>query len=188
LFVCCKDLLHGVRYSHSSRFSSLIPLQFKLSFFLFQSISSQVILDELHGTAFTAQGLGRTILGSDENIRSLTRDDLKNYISTHYTGNRFVIAGELFLSFLFPLFCEQDGVSVIGFVEKFISRHFIEISTTSDTSTFYFLMYRCRSHRPQAAQRPHGPALRGTGRLEQGRHRAAVRAGQIYGVGQEDPI
>eukprot|EP01034_Spumella_vulgaris_P023158 gene23158-29351_t len=53
----------------------------------------EVILDELHATAFSNQGLGRTILGPEENIKTLTRDDLKGYINTHYTGNRFVIAG-----------------------------------------------------------------------------------------------
>lgn len=53
----------------------------------------EVILDHLHETAFMGTGLGRTILGPEENIRSLTRDDLANYIRTHYTADRFVIAG-----------------------------------------------------------------------------------------------
>lgn len=52
----------------------------------------EVILDELHSTAFMGTGLGRTILGPDENIRNLTRADLQSYISTHYTSDRFVIA------------------------------------------------------------------------------------------------
>ena len=51
------------------------------------------ILDHLHETAFMGTGLGRTILGPEENIRSLTRDDLSSYIRTHYTSDRFVIAG-----------------------------------------------------------------------------------------------
>jgi processing peptidase subunit beta len=53
----------------------------------------EAILDHLHETAFMGTGLGRTILGPEENIRKLTRNDLKNYISTHYTADRFVIAG-----------------------------------------------------------------------------------------------
>lgn len=53
----------------------------------------EVILDELHSTAYMGTGLGRTILGPDENIRNLTRDDLQSYIKTHYTADRFVIAG-----------------------------------------------------------------------------------------------
>jgi processing peptidase subunit beta len=52
----------------------------------------EVILDHLHETAFMGTGLGRTILGPIENIRNLTRDDLAEYINTHYTANRFVIA------------------------------------------------------------------------------------------------
>jgi processing peptidase subunit beta len=53
----------------------------------------EVILDHLHETAFMGTGLGRTILGPEENIKSLTKGDLENYIKTHYTGDRFVIAG-----------------------------------------------------------------------------------------------
>jgi mitochondrial-processing peptidase subunit beta len=53
----------------------------------------EVILDYLHETAFMGTGLGLTILGPEENIRSLTRGDLKNYIDTHYTADRFVVAG-----------------------------------------------------------------------------------------------
>ena len=53
----------------------------------------EVILDELHSTAFMGTGLGRTILGPDENIKNLTKGDLQDYVKTHYTADRFVIAG-----------------------------------------------------------------------------------------------
>jgi len=53
----------------------------------------ELVLDHLHATAFQGTGLGRTILGPEENIRSLTRSDLQEYIDTHYTPNRMVIAG-----------------------------------------------------------------------------------------------
>lgn len=53
----------------------------------------EVILDHLHETAFMDSGLGRTILGPEENIRSLSKDDLEAYIKSHYTADRFVIAG-----------------------------------------------------------------------------------------------
>lgn len=53
----------------------------------------EAILDELHSTAFMDTGLGRTILGPDENVRNLTRNDLLDYTKTHYTADRFVIAG-----------------------------------------------------------------------------------------------
>jgi processing peptidase subunit beta len=37
--------------------------------------------------------LGRTILGPEENILSLERKDLVDYIQQHYTAPRMVIAG-----------------------------------------------------------------------------------------------
>lgn len=53
----------------------------------------ELVLDHLHATAFQGTGLGRTILGPEENIRSLKRQDLVNYIEQHYTAPRMVIAG-----------------------------------------------------------------------------------------------
>ena len=53
----------------------------------------ELVLDHLHATAFQGSSLGRTILGSEENIRSLTRTDLVDYITTHYTAPRMVVAG-----------------------------------------------------------------------------------------------
>ncbi|TFJ87700.1 hypothetical protein NSK_001050 [Nannochloropsis salina CCMP1776] len=53
----------------------------------------EVILDYLHETAFQGTGLGRTILGPEENVKSLHREALKDYIRTHYTAPRMVIAG-----------------------------------------------------------------------------------------------
>ena len=53
----------------------------------------ELVLDHLHATAFQGTGLGRTILGPEENIRSLSKADLSDYINTHYTAPRMVIAG-----------------------------------------------------------------------------------------------
>lgn len=53
----------------------------------------ELVLDHLHATAFQGTGLGRTILGPEENIRSLSKADLTDYINTHYTAPRMVIAG-----------------------------------------------------------------------------------------------
>ncbi|RHY33139.1 hypothetical protein DYB32_001822 [Aphanomyces invadans] len=53
----------------------------------------EVIFDRLHETAFLGNGLGRTILGPEANVRSLTKGDLQDYIATHYTAPRMVIAG-----------------------------------------------------------------------------------------------
>lgn len=55
--------------------------------------AEELVLDHLHATAFEGSGLGRTILGPEENIRTLTRGDLKEYIDTHYLAPQMVIAG-----------------------------------------------------------------------------------------------
>ncbi|KAI8388125.1 Metalloenzyme, LuxS/M16 peptidase-like protein [Radiomyces spectabilis] len=53
----------------------------------------EVVFDHLHATAFQNESLGLTILGPKENIQSLTRDDLSNYIKTNYTGERMILVG-----------------------------------------------------------------------------------------------
>jgi processing peptidase subunit beta len=53
----------------------------------------ELLLDHLHATAFQGCGLGYTILGPEENIMSLKRQDFVNYIKTHYTAPRMVVAG-----------------------------------------------------------------------------------------------
>ncbi|PIA57734.1 hypothetical protein AQUCO_00600452v1 [Aquilegia coerulea] len=57
-----------------------------------ESQAEEVVFDHLHATAFQYTPLGRTILGSADNIRSITQADLKNYISTHYSAPRMVIS------------------------------------------------------------------------------------------------
>lgn len=54
--------------------------------------TEEVSFDYLHSLAFQGSSLGYTILGPPENIRSITRKDLQDYISTHYTADRMVIA------------------------------------------------------------------------------------------------
>ena len=53
----------------------------------------EVLFDHLHATAFQQTGLGRTILGSAENVRTITRENLAEYIKTHYTAPRMVLVG-----------------------------------------------------------------------------------------------
>lgn len=57
-----------------------------------EKVTREVLFDHLHATAFQYSPLGRTILGPEENIKKITRDDLSSYIKTHYTGPRMVIA------------------------------------------------------------------------------------------------
>lgn len=51
----------------------------------------EVVFDHLHATAFQGQPLGRTILGPKENIQSIQRQDLVDYIRTNYTADRMVL-------------------------------------------------------------------------------------------------
>jgi processing peptidase subunit beta len=53
----------------------------------------EVVFDHLHATAFQGQPLGRTILGPRENILSIKKSDLQNYISTNYRADRMVLTG-----------------------------------------------------------------------------------------------
>ncbi|XP_022740308.1 probable mitochondrial-processing peptidase subunit beta, mitochondrial isoform X1 [Durio zibethinus] len=54
--------------------------------------TEEVIFDHLHSTAFQYTPLGRTILGPADNIKTITKENLQNYIQTHYTAPRMVIA------------------------------------------------------------------------------------------------
>lgn len=53
----------------------------------------EVVFDLLHATAYQGCGLGYTILGPEENIKRISRADLIDYVQTHYTAPRVVIAG-----------------------------------------------------------------------------------------------
>uniref|UniRef100_A0A667ZFK0 Mitochondrial-processing peptidase subunit beta n=1 Tax=Myripristis murdjan TaxID=586833 RepID=A0A667ZFK0_9TELE len=51
-----------------------------------------VCLDLLHATAFQGTPLGHSVLGPSSNARSLTRQDLMDYINSHYKAPRIVLA------------------------------------------------------------------------------------------------
>ncbi|KAI9932028.1 hypothetical protein AWENTII_010346 [Aspergillus wentii] len=53
----------------------------------------EVVFDHLHATAFQNQPLGRTILGPKENIQTISRNNLTDYIKTNYTADRMVLVG-----------------------------------------------------------------------------------------------
>lgn len=55
------------------------------------SIKEEAVMDLLHEAAYGQEGLGLTILGTDDRINNMKREDLTNYINTHYTGNRIII-------------------------------------------------------------------------------------------------
>jgi processing peptidase subunit beta len=53
----------------------------------------EVIFDRLHETAYRGTALGKTILGPTENIKSITREHILEYLDTHYVAPRMVVAG-----------------------------------------------------------------------------------------------
>jgi len=57
-----------------------------------EKTTEEVIFDRLHLTAFHESPLGYTILGPVENIQSLTREHLREYIQQNYRADRIVVA------------------------------------------------------------------------------------------------
>ena len=57
-----------------------------------EAVPEEVVFDHLHATAFQRTPLGRTILGPADNVRTLTRGDLADYIASHYHAPRMVRA------------------------------------------------------------------------------------------------
>ncbi|KAM6325400.1 cytochrome b-c1 complex subunit 1, mitochondrial isoform 2-T4 [Podargus strigoides] len=51
-----------------------------------------VTFDYLHATAFQGTALGRTVEGTTENIKHLTRADLASYVDIHFKAPRMVLA------------------------------------------------------------------------------------------------
>jgi processing peptidase subunit beta len=51
------------------------------------------VLDQLHATAFMGTSLARNALGPKENVLSLKRSDLQEYMKAQHTADKFVIAG-----------------------------------------------------------------------------------------------
>tara|TARA_B110001452_G_scaffold264503_1_gene267610 strand:+ start:1560 stop:2576 length:1017 start_codon:yes stop_codon:yes gene_type:complete len=57
-----------------------------------ESQIEEVVFDRLHEVAYVGTPLARTILGPEENIKSIMADDIVKYIKTHYTAPRMVVA------------------------------------------------------------------------------------------------
>ena len=51
-----------------------------------------IIFDWLQDTAYPDQAMGRTILGSTENVRSFSREDLQNFVTEHYGPEQMVLS------------------------------------------------------------------------------------------------
>jgi processing peptidase subunit beta len=82
----------------------------------------EVVFDHLHSVAYQGTPLGMTILGPTENIKSIQRHDLVDYISCHYKGPRIVLAG-------------AGGVNHDELV-KFAEQNFGKLAAVSDDTVF----------------------------------------------------
>jgi mitochondrial-processing peptidase subunit beta len=85
----------------------------------------EVIFDHLHATAYQNQPLGRTILGSKQNIQDISRTELTNYIKNNYTADRMVLVG-------------AGGIQHEKLVEL-AEKHFSGLPTESAHNTAYQL-------------------------------------------------
>lgn len=57
-----------------------------------ESNLQEVVFDHLHATAYQGTPLGNTILGPTKNIKSISKQDLQDYIQGHYHTPRIVLA------------------------------------------------------------------------------------------------
>uniref|UniRef100_H3BB10 Cytochrome b-c1 complex subunit 1, mitochondrial n=1 Tax=Latimeria chalumnae TaxID=7897 RepID=H3BB10_LATCH len=58
----------------------------------FETNLQDVVFDYLHATAFQGTPLSRTVLGPTQNVKTVTRAELQEYISHHYKAPRMVLA------------------------------------------------------------------------------------------------
>ena len=55
--------------------------------------STEVLLENVYSNAYTEHMMGQPILGSRENIRSVTRDMVTNFHAANYFGENMVVVG-----------------------------------------------------------------------------------------------
>lgn len=91
--------------------------------------------DLLAKSYFGDDGYGRTILGPIENVKSFTRDDIKNYLNKYYTPNNVVIsvAGNV---------KDEDVLALIEkyFVNNFSSKDKGEVYSYKEKQNGYFVL------------------------------------------------
>lgn len=58
-----------------------------------EKMYDEVVFDHLHAAVYRGQDLGRTILGPRDMIRTISRQDLSDYILENYRGDRMALIG-----------------------------------------------------------------------------------------------
>ena len=51
----------------------------------------EVVMDHLHGISFPDQAIGRLILGTDDHIKTLTKQMMHDYVRNNFVGERMVV-------------------------------------------------------------------------------------------------
>lgn len=87
----------------------------------------EVVMDYLHSVAFQGTPLARTILGSQENIRSITKKDIDDYISRNYAASRMVLAAA----------GDVDHDTLVSLAEKSFSKLPSKTSTMKPSPAFF---------------------------------------------------
>lgn len=59
---------------------------------MYEDSPEEIVLDELHTTVWPGHSLGYNIIGTKDNIRSMTKEKLQDYIYEHYVGDNIVIS------------------------------------------------------------------------------------------------
>ncbi len=86
-----------------------------------------ILFDHLQKTAYPDSGLGRAVLGSAEIIRSLPRERLTNYISSHYAGPQMIFAAAGAI----------DHAQMVDFAQKYLSKIPSAAKTRTDVAQFH---------------------------------------------------
>lgn len=59
---------------------------------MYEDTPEELVLDEMHSLIWQDQPIGYNIIGTKDNINSMTRDTLLDYIQTQYVGDNIVIS------------------------------------------------------------------------------------------------
>ncbi len=70
-----------------------------------------IVFEHLHSAAFPDQPLGRSVLGSEATLESITTGDLREWLATHFAPNRLILvaAGKLEHEILAELAADRFG-------------------------------------------------------------------------------
>lgn len=69
---------------------SFLMSYFSIIFFQVENKGHEVVFDHLHATAYQHSPLGRTVLGTIEDIEKITNAQVQDYFSSNYAAHRMV--------------------------------------------------------------------------------------------------